>query len=161
MKRFEKLAYLNSIANECFNDNDLRLEAKYHNEFMKVAQQKRTYKVLEFRELLMDIADKTGVAVNKLKFYNPSIKGEIVYQGQVLNLGPAPKTDKPGEHTVSSGETGAKIASMYNTSVKMLQKLNPRYDINKLLPGDVLKVPVSKSSLDEMPDMMAEDEPEM
>jgi hypothetical protein len=38
MKRFEKLAYLNTLANDCLADNDVVLASKFHNEFMKVAQ---------------------------------------------------------------------------------------------------------------------------
>lgn len=38
MKRFEKLAYLNTLANECLADNDFVLASKFHNEFMKIAQ---------------------------------------------------------------------------------------------------------------------------
>ena len=38
MKRFEKLAYLNTLANESLIDNDYNSEVKFHKEFMKVAQ---------------------------------------------------------------------------------------------------------------------------
>lgn len=161
MKRFEKLAYLNTLANESLTDNDYNSEVKFHNEFMKVAQNNRTYKVLEFNEDLLDIADKTGVSVMKIKFLNPNIKGNTVSQGTVIKLGPEPKKDKPGEHTISAGETATKIAKDFKTSVQNLQKMNPGLDINRLYPGDRIKVPVMKSSLDEMPDMMAEDEPMM
>jgi murein L,D-transpeptidase YcbB/YkuD len=38
MSRFEKLAAINKIANECFQDGDFVLASKFHNEFMKIAQ---------------------------------------------------------------------------------------------------------------------------
>ena len=38
MSRFEKLAAINKIANECIQDSDFVLASKFHNEFMKIAQ---------------------------------------------------------------------------------------------------------------------------
>jgi hypothetical protein len=38
MSRFEKLAAINKIANECVQDSDFVLASKFHNEFMKIAQ---------------------------------------------------------------------------------------------------------------------------
>ncbi len=161
MKRFEKLAYLNTLANECLADNDIVLATKFHNEFMKVAQEKRTYKVKEFQELLVDIADKTGVSVLQLKAYNPKIQN-VVMEGTVVNLGPAPKKDRPGYYTVGAGDNASKIASKFKISLEMLQKLNPDKKLSLLYPGDQLKVPVMKSSLEDNPmDLMAEEMPEM
>ena len=38
MSKFEKLAAINKIANECIQDGDFVLASKFHNEFLKVAQ---------------------------------------------------------------------------------------------------------------------------
>ena len=38
MNRFEKLAYLNTLANESLADNDFVSASKFHNEFIRVAQ---------------------------------------------------------------------------------------------------------------------------
>ena len=38
MSRFQKLAKINKIANECVQDGDFILASKFHNEFMKIAQ---------------------------------------------------------------------------------------------------------------------------
>ena len=38
MSKFQKLAAINKIANECIQDGDYVLASKFHNEFMKVAQ---------------------------------------------------------------------------------------------------------------------------
>ncbi len=38
MLKFEKLAAINKIANECIQDGDFVLASKFHNEFLKVAQ---------------------------------------------------------------------------------------------------------------------------
>ena len=162
MKRFEKLAYLNTLANECLADNDIVLATKFHNEFMKVAQEKRTYKVKDFQEFLVDIAEKTGVSVFQLKAYNPKIQN-VLMNGTVVNLGPAPKKDAPGVYTVSQGDSLSSIASRKGISLQMLLKLNPQINPKDVLqPGTKLKVPVMKSSLEDSPmDLMAEEMPEM
>ena len=38
MSKFQKLAQINKIANECIQDGDFVLASKFHNEFMKIAQ---------------------------------------------------------------------------------------------------------------------------
>jgi hypothetical protein len=38
MSKFEKLAALNNIANECIADGDYVLASKFHNEFLRIAQ---------------------------------------------------------------------------------------------------------------------------
>jgi len=38
MSKFNKLAQINKIANDCIQDGDFVLESKFHNEFMKTAQ---------------------------------------------------------------------------------------------------------------------------
>jgi LysM repeat protein len=161
MSRFEKLAAINKIANECIQDGDFVLASKFHNEFMKVAQEKRTYKVTDFTESLLDIAGKTGVSVMQLKGYNPKIQ-DVLYEGTVVNLGPAKKKERPGYYTVSAGDNASRIADRFKTTVEMLQKLNPNKKLSLLYPGEQLKVPVMKSSLEESPmDFMAEEMPEM
>jgi LysM repeat protein len=162
MSKFQKLAQINKIANECAQDGDFVLASKFHNEFMKVAQEKRTYKVTSFQEFLRDIAEKTGVSVMQLKGYNPGVKN-VLYEGQTINLGPVAKKDAPGMYTVSQGDSLSSIASRKGISLQMLLKLNPQINPKDVLqPGTKLKVPVMKSSLEESPmDFMAEEMPEM
>ncbi len=38
MSKFEKLAAINKIANECVQDGDFVLASRFHSEFMKIAQ---------------------------------------------------------------------------------------------------------------------------
>ena len=38
MSKFQKLAQINKIANECVQDGDFVLASKFHNEFLKIAQ---------------------------------------------------------------------------------------------------------------------------
>jgi len=162
MSKFQKLAQINKIANECAQDGDFVLASKFHNEFMKVAQEKRTYKVTSFQEFLRDIAEKTGVSVMQLKGYNPGVKN-VLYEGQTINLGPVAKKDAPGMYTVSQGDSLSSIASRKGISLQMLLKLNPQINPKDVLqPGTKLKVPAMKSSLEESPmDFMAEEMPEI
>ena len=78
MSKFQKLAQINKIANECAQDGDFVLASKFHNEFMKIAQNQRTYKVTDFRETLLDIAGKTGVSVMQIKGYNDIKEYDII-----------------------------------------------------------------------------------
>ena len=39
MSKFQKLAKINKIANQCVQDGDFVLASKFHSEFMKIAQQ--------------------------------------------------------------------------------------------------------------------------
>ena len=45
MSKFEKLAYLNTLANDCAKDNDFSLASQFHSEFMKIAQNQSEQKV--------------------------------------------------------------------------------------------------------------------
>jgi len=38
MSKFQKLAEINKIANECVQDGEFAMASKFHNEFMKIAQ---------------------------------------------------------------------------------------------------------------------------
>jgi hypothetical protein len=38
MSKFQKLAQINKIANECVQDGEFAMASKFHNEFMKIAQ---------------------------------------------------------------------------------------------------------------------------
>ena len=38
MSKFQKLAQINKIANECVQDGDFELASAFHNEFMKISQ---------------------------------------------------------------------------------------------------------------------------
>ncbi len=98
----------------------------------------------------------------QLKAYNPKIQN-VLMEGTVVNLGPAPKKDAPGVYTVSQGDSLSSIASRKGISLQMLLKLNPQINPrNVLQPGTKLKVPAMKSSLEESPmDFMAEEMPEM
>ena len=42
MSKYQKLAQINKIANECAQDGDFELASKFHNEFLKISQVQKT-----------------------------------------------------------------------------------------------------------------------
>jgi len=155
MNRLSELKALAELA-EQLEENGHFVEANIvHNKFIRLAQNKRTYTVKGDIETLDDVAANTGLSVMQLKGHNPGIKN-VLYKGQVINLGPVARKDAPGTYVVSQGDSLSKIAALKGLSLNMLLKLNPGIDPKAVLqPGTVLKVPVVKSSLD------SEDYPEM
>ena len=154
MDKLNELKALAELA-EQLESNGHYIEANtVHNRFIRLAQQQRTYKVTDFQKPLREIADETGVSVLKLQYFNKGIP-DVVLQGRVVQLGPAPRKDAPGTYTVSQGDSLSKIASSMGISLNMLLKLNPGIDPKVVLqPGTKLKVPVAKSSLEsEYPEM--------
>lgn len=154
MDKLNELKALADLAQQ-LEDNGHFVEANtVHNKFIRLAQAKRTYTVKGDIESLSDVAANTGVSVMKLKGHNLGIK-DVLYKGQIVNLGPAPRKDAPGTYTVSQGDSLSKIAGQKGVSLNMLLKLNPGIDPKAVLqPGTVLKVPVVKSSIEsEYPEM--------
>lgn len=49
MSKFQKLAQINKIANECVQDGDFVLASKFHNEFMKIAQEDDAKSILRMK----------------------------------------------------------------------------------------------------------------
>jgi len=59
MSKFQKLAQINKIANECVQDGDFVLASKFHNEFMKIAQNQSEAKYV------VDTGDSLALIVKK------------------------------------------------------------------------------------------------
>jgi LysM repeat protein len=59
MSKFQKLAQINKIANECVQDGDFVLASKFHNEFMKIAQNQSEAKYV------VDAGDSLALIVKK------------------------------------------------------------------------------------------------
>lgn len=49
MSKFQKLAQINKIANQCVQDGDFVLASKFHNEFMKIAQEDDAKDILRMK----------------------------------------------------------------------------------------------------------------
>jgi LysM repeat protein len=59
MSKFQKLAKINKIANECVQDGDFVLASKFHSEFMKIAQNQSEAKYV------VDAGDSLALIVRK------------------------------------------------------------------------------------------------
>jgi LysM repeat protein len=154
MDKLNELKALAELAEQLENNGHYIEANTVHNRFIKLAQQQRTYKVTDFQKPLREIADETGVSVLKLQYFNKGIP-DVVLQGRVVQLGPAPRKDAPGTYTVSQGDTLSSIAKELGMrEPSLLIKLNPGIEKRKLQPGTPLKIPVQKTSLDsEYPEM--------
>jgi len=154
MDKLNELKALAELAEQLENNGHYTEANTVHNRFIRLAQQQRTYTVKGFKESLEDVAANTGLSIMQLKGYNPGIE-KVLYNGQTVQLGPAPRKDAPGTYTAKQGDSLSKIASSMGISLNMLLKLNPGIDPKVVLqPGTKLKVPVAKSSLDsEYPEM--------
>lgn len=104
MKRFEKLAYLDSLANDCLADNDFVLASKFHNEFMKVAQSqseaKHTVSEGESLSLIAKKYSKDGLSTSVKKIMDRNkLDSSVLYTGQTLFIPLSGEKDplkKPG-----------------------------------------------------------------
>ena len=89
MSKFQKLAQINKIANECAQDGDFVLASKFHNEFMKVAQNqseaKYTVKAEDSLTKIVQYYAKQGLTTSaeKIKKRN-NLERSNLYQGSEL-----------------------------------------------------------------------------
>lgn len=126
MNRLSELKALAELA-EQLEENGHFVEANtVHNQFLKLAQANRAYKVQTEFETLRDISAKTGVSVYNLQYYNKGIKPDSnLKKGQIIKLGPAPKPENPNIYRVSMGDSLSSIADKNKISLNTLLKLNP------------------------------------
>ena len=89
MSKFQKLAQINKIANECAQDGDFVLASKFHNEFMKIAQNqseaKYTVKAEDSLTKIVQYYAKQGLTTSaeKIKKRN-NLERSNLYQGSEL-----------------------------------------------------------------------------
>lgn len=113
-------------------------------EKMKKKTKAATYTVKE-GDNLTQIADKFDVSVSDIKDWN-DLKSDVIYEGQVLKLySPSKETTKKKEstktqyYTVKKGDTLAKIADKYDTTITQIKKWN-KLDSDDIEIGQKLKV---------------------
>ena len=92
-------------------------------------------------DTMLKIANAHGTDLVMLKRLNPNIKNmNIIYPNQKICM-PKPVACI-AKYTVKSGDTTNKIAQMFGTNLKTLQKMNPNVtNINFIYPGQILCVP--------------------
>ena len=91
-------------------------------------------------ETLFRIAQRTGLSEAQIQRANPSIRGTLLYAGQVIVIPPRPTP--PGSVRVRQGETLVKLARRLGTSEKELRRANPQIDKRGTLnAGQLLRLP--------------------
>jgi LysM repeat protein len=104
MSKFQKLAQINKIANECVQDGDFILASKFHNEFMKVAQSmseaKHTVGAGESLTTIARMYSKDGLTTSARKIMERNkLESSVIQPGTVLFIpltGEKDPLKKPG-----------------------------------------------------------------
>jgi LysM repeat protein len=106
-------------------------------------------------ETLSHIARRYGVAVGELEQANAGLNARHLRVGQTVRIpgvaiaastAPSPPiaasraTPAARTHTIRSGDTLDGIARRYGTTVRALQRANPRLNARRLVPGRTLRV---------------------
>jgi LysM repeat protein len=101
MSKFQKLAQINKIANECIQDGDFVLASKFHNEFMKIAQNqseaKYTVKAEDSLTTIVRHFAKKGLTTSAEKIRQRNkLENSTLYQGSELIIPLEGNPMKPG-----------------------------------------------------------------
>ena len=104
MKRFEKLAYLNTLANECLADTDFVTASKFHDEFIRVAlsmsEAKHPVGAGESLTTIAKMYSKDGLSTSVRKIMERNkLENSSIYPGDVLYIpltGEKDPLKKPG-----------------------------------------------------------------
>jgi len=109
---------------------------------------------------LCDIAKKYNTTANMIARYNGLIDTDILEMDKILRIpvSTIPNMGTSMDYTIQSGDTLAKIAEKYGTTVETLAKLNGITDIDEIWAGNVIKIPLYAST---MPMPLPETLPEM
>lgn len=86
------------------------------------------------------IARDHDVSLSDLIAANNITNPNLIYPGQVLTI---PKKDEVRIHTVVSGDTVAKLATQYSTSMSAIITANGLTNPNLIVVGQQLRIPVS------------------
>ena len=91
------------------------------------------------------IAQKTGLTVDDLETFNPTIDPATIQPGQRLKLRlkvprPKPKPLGPKWYTLEAGDSYGSIAAKTGKDITRLQRLNPRLKAKALQPGDRVRL---------------------
>ena len=98
---------------------------------------------------LCDIAKKYNTTANMIARYNGLIDTDILEMDKILRIpvSTIPNMSTSMDYTIQSGDTLAKIAEKYGTTVEALAKLNGITDIDEIWAGNVIKIPLYASTL--------------
>ena len=98
---------------------------------------------------LCDIAKKYNTTANMIARYNGLIDTDILEMDKILRIpvSTIPNMSTSMDYTIQSGDTLAKIAEKYGTTVETLAKLNGITDIDEIWAGNVIKIPLYASTM--------------
>ena len=98
---------------------------------------------------LCDIAKKYNTTANMIARYNGLIDTDILEMDKILRIpvSTIPNMGTSMDYTIQSGDTLAKIAEKYGTTVEALAKLNGITDIDEIWAGNVIKIPLYASTM--------------
>jgi LysM repeat protein len=89
-------------------------------------------------DTLSAISAETGVPVARLAAYNGITDPNLIYVGQVLQIPPA---DGEIEYTIRPGDTLAKIARRFDSTVEAVAGRNGIADPNRIVAGRTIVIP--------------------
>jgi LysM repeat protein len=92
-------------------------------------------------ETLSGIASKYGVSITDIVNTNDIKNPNTISIGQTFKIPSVNKIDTGNTYTIKSGDNLSKIASLNNTSVNELQKINNIKNPNLITTGQTIKLP--------------------
>ncbi len=103
------------------------------------------YWVVRRGQTYSQIAEETGLSVDQLRTFNPSVEPELIVPGQRLKLRlhvppPPPKRLGPRFWRVRRGQSFGSIAAKTGRTVSRLRQLNPKLKPETLQPGDRVRL---------------------
>ncbi len=113
-----------------------------------------SYVTVQWGDTLSGIASQCGTTVYAIQAANPGL-GYWVYAGQVLYIpsgynpgtGNNPPPATGGTYVIQVGDTLAKIASRYGTTVSAIMAVNPQiYNPNVIYVGQVINLPAGSGN---------------
>jgi LysM repeat protein len=135
--------------------------------------------IIEPEDTLNLFAEWSGLTVVELLRLNPSVKDSGIVPGQSFNLKLSAGTKsmfkglrdayrikalqkrekgsaiaREVTHVVAEGETLQMIIAGYDTTIDLVEKLNPEVRMLNLRPGDALKIPIVASGKGEVRDRL-------
>lgn len=107
-------------------------------------------------EMLSTIAKKYHVSVKAVQDANPTVNPTKLQIGQKLNIpapaakaegvASAPAADAADVYTVKPGDMLEKIAKANGTTAKEIMRLNNLKSVNRIMPGQKLKLPMKAAA---------------
>lgn len=96
--------------------------------------------IIQSGDTLWDIANKFGTTVQSLCSFNNISNPNLIYAGQVLNVGVGLIIKEEIIYTIVEGDTLSEIAGNYGVSFQYLANLNGISNPDQIYPGQQIKI---------------------